>query len=113
VPESYKAGDSLKLSVTVKNTGSIRGDEVVQVYVKHLDNKVKAPLRSLAAFQRITTEPGQSKQISLWIAPDAFATYGENGAKNIVPGQFEIAVGGGQPDVRPELPSMKAKVTVE
>lgn len=96
VQESYKAGDSLKVSVTVKNTGSVRGDEVVQVYVKHLDTKVKAPLRSLAAFQRVTIEPGESKQISLTLSPDAFSSYDENGVKTVVPGQFEITVGGGQ-----------------
>ena len=111
--ESYKAGDSVKLSVTVKNTGSVRGDEVVQVYAKHLDKKVKAPLRSLAAFQRVTIEPGQSKQISLTLSPDAFSTYDENGVKTFHSGQFEIAVGGGQPDVKPEMPLLKAKVKVE
>jgi beta-glucosidase len=112
VQKMIKTGDSLKLSVRVKNSGSVRGDEVVQVYIKHLDSKSKAPVRSLAAFQRVTIEPGESKQISLSVFPDAFSTYDENGNKTILPGQFEISVGGGQPDVRPELPSLKAKVTL-
>ena len=110
VQKTITTGDSLKLSVTVKNSGSVRGDEVVQAYVRHLDPKSKAPVRSLAAFQRVTIESGGSKQISLTLFPDAFSTYDEDGTKTILPGQFEISVGGGQPDVRPGLPSLKAKV---
>ena len=115
IQNSYKTGDSVKLSVTIKNTGALRGDEVVQVYVKNVNPKAKGPLRSLAAFQRVTIEPGKSKKVSLTLFPDAFATYDQNGAKKIVPAQFEIAVGGGQPEVRMSgvtLPSLKAKVSL-
>ena len=98
IQDSFKSGDSVKLSVTVKNTGTLRGDEVVQAYVKNANSKGKGPLRSLAAFQRVTIEPGQSKKVSLTLFPDAFATYDENGVKKILPGNFEIAVGGGQPE---------------
>ncbi len=115
IQNSYKTGDSVKLSVAIKNTGALRGDEVVQVYVKNVNPKAKGPLRSLAAFQRVTIDPGQSKKVSLTLFPDTFATYDENGAKKILPAQFEIAVGGGQPDVRMSgvtLPSLKATISL-
>ena len=115
IQNSYKTGDSVKLSVTIKNTGALRGDEVVQVYVKNVNPKAKGPLRSLAAFQRVTIDPGQSKKVSLTLFPDTFATYDENGAKKILPAQFQIAVGGGQPDVRMSgvtLPSLKATISL-
>ena len=59
----------------------MRGDEVVQAYVSHLKAPVKVPVRSLAQFQRITLEPGESKQVELTIASDAFAIFNEKGEK--------------------------------
>ena len=112
---SAKAGEPLKVSVTVKNTGAMCGDEVVQVYLTHLNAPVKVPVRSLAQFQRITLEPGESKQVELTIGPDAFAIFNENGEKTVVPGEFEIAVGGGQP-VKvggKEIPGVKAKINLK
>jgi len=114
--EHYKAGDVVKLSITVKNTGAMRGDEVVQAYVSHLNAPVKVPIRSLAQFQRVTLEPGESKQVDLEISPDAFSIFDEKGEKIISPGQFEIAVGGGQPGVKVGnfvAPGLKSKVTLQ
>jgi beta-glucosidase len=113
VEHSYKVGDSVQVSVTVKNSGELRGDEVVQAYVSCLDAKLKVPRRSLAAFQRVTLEPGQSRQIDFTLPADAFAIYNEKGEKVFLPGQFELAVGGGQPGTMvagTAIPSLKAKV---
>jgi beta-glucosidase len=84
--------DSVKVKVTVKNTGSLRGDEVVQAYVKQIKPKGKVPLRSLAAFQRVTLEPGESKQVTLGLAPEAFSVFDESGNRTIRRDQFEILV---------------------
>jgi beta-glucosidase len=112
---SYKTGESVKLSVTVKNTGEKRGDEVVQAYITHLNAPVKVPVRSLAQFQRVTLEPGESKQLDFTIASDAFAIFNDKGEKTVVPGEFEIVVGGGQP-VKvggKETPGVKAKISLK
>lgn len=113
VQQPVRTGDSVKLSVTVQNTGTLPGDEVVQAYVKRLNPGGRTPLRSLAAFQRVSIAPGQSRKVSLTLSPDAFATYDQNGAKQIPPGEFQIAVGGGQPDVRPESPVLKANLSLQ
>lgn len=116
ISDRYKAGDPVKVGITVKNTGSRRGDEVVQVYVKHLTSKGKVPVRSLAGFHRVTLDPGESKQVELIIAPDAFSLYDDRGKKTIYPGQFEIAVGGGQPGIKvagAEVSSSKAVITMQ
>jgi beta-glucosidase len=116
VEETYKAGDPVKLSVTVKNTGAVPGDEVVQAYVTHMKAPIKMPIRSLAQFQRITLAPGESKQVDLTITSDAFSIVNMKGERSVVPGEFEIAVGGGQPDVKvgtTVVPGLKTKITLQ
>ena len=100
IEKTHKAGDEVKLSVTVTNTSSRTGDEVVQAYVSHVNPKLRVPVRSLVQFQRITLNAGESKIVELVLAPDAFATYSAQGEKSFAAGQFEIAVGGGQPGVK-------------
>lgn len=95
-----KAGDSIRLSVNVKNSGSVGGDEVVQVYVSHLNSKVKVPLRSLAEFKRVHLAPSESKNIEFVLSPNAFSQVNDKGERMNAPGQFEISVGGGQPGTR-------------
>lgn len=112
----YKVGDTVKLSVTVKNTGPIRGDEVVQAYVSHLSAGVKVPVRSLVEFQRVSLEPGEAKQIDFEIASNAFSVFNEEGERTIVQGQFEIAVGGGQPGIKvgkTETPGLRTKISLQ
>jgi beta-glucosidase len=100
IENQHKAGDSVRLSVDVKNTGTVGGDEVVQVYISCLSAPVKVPLRSLAEFKRIHLAPNESKKVVLVISPNAFSLVNENGERINQPGQFEISVGGGQPDVK-------------
>jgi beta-glucosidase len=51
------------VSIDVKNTGPLPGDEVVQLYVKHLDSKVERPIQELKGFKRVTIQPGQTKTV--------------------------------------------------
>jgi beta-glucosidase len=77
-----------------------------------LNATVKVPVRSLAQFQRVTLEPGESKEVKLTIAPDAFSIFNEKGEKAVLPGQFEVFVGGGQPLTvgKVATPGVKTKI---
>ncbi len=97
IEENHKAGAEVKASVTVKNTGQIQGDEVVQVYLSRKNALAKVPIRSLVEFKRINLAPGESRKVDFIIPADAFSMFNENGEKVFAPGQFEITVGGGQP----------------
>lgn len=57
--------DSIVVSVDIKNTGKIDGDEVVQLYVKHLNSKIQRPIKELKAFQRIFLKAGETKKVKL------------------------------------------------
>ena len=97
VAEKMKAGESLKLSVTVKNTGKMAADEVVQVYVSDKEASVEVPIRRLAGFDRISLNPGESKVVEFEVAPEAFSLVTDDVKRKVEAGDFVISVGGGQP----------------
>jgi beta-glucosidase len=109
-----KIGESMPLSVTVKNTGKMAGDEVVQVYLSSKNGVPGTPLRTLAGYKRIHMQPGESKTVNIMVRPDAFATFTAAGKREILPGNFEISVGGGQPGMRIKISSgiLQTSVTI-
>lgn len=63
--ESLSAGKSMMVKVQVKNTGHRDGDEVVQMYVKHIGSKVARPALELEGFERISVPAGQIRTVNL------------------------------------------------
>ncbi len=90
-------GAALPVKVKVKNTGALDGDEVVQIYLSHLDPKVRVPIRSLVAFDRVHLQAGEERELNLEVAADAFSYVDADGKRILEPGNFELSVGGGQP----------------
>jgi len=62
--KTLAASDSLGVAVDVKNDGKVRGDEVVQLYVRHEGSRVPRPRLDLRGYRRITLDPGQSRRVS-------------------------------------------------
>jgi beta-glucosidase len=73
---------------------------VIQVYISHLNSKVKVPLRSLAEFKRVHLAPNESRNIEFVLSPNAFSLVNDKGERINEPGQFEIYIGGGQPGTK-------------
>ena len=113
--DKINQGDSLKVIVNVKNTGKIAGDEVVELYLSNLGTAVPAPLHALKAFKRISILPGETKAVVLSVPPEAFSIIDNNNKRVILPGKFQVFVGGRQPDhkaVKAEPGILKTVVTV-
>ena len=91
------AGDSLHVTVRVKNTGPVSGNEVAELYVSARDAKVPVPIRALRGFNRITLQPGEEKMLHFAVAPDAFTVIDDKMQRVHLPGKYDISVGGGQP----------------
>lgn len=89
-------------TVTVKNTGKMEGDEVVQVYASHENAIWPEPVRKLVAFQRVHLKRGQSKKLSLLIRPEGLAQSDGKGQLSILPGTYVFNIGGGQPGLEPD-----------
>jgi beta-glucosidase len=92
-------GDTLKVTVNVKNTGKLAGDEVVQLYLSNSGSLYPTPIRDLKAFKRVHLLPGESKTISFLIPPDAFSVINDKSEKVVLPGEYIFSVGGKQPQL--------------
>ena len=90
-------GESIDVSVSVKNTGERAGDEVVQLYVKHLDSKVARPLKELKGFTRIHLAPQEEKVVKLSV-PVSRLAYWNTDHWTVEKDQIEITVGGSSTD---------------
>lgn len=86
-----------KVEVTVTNTGKVKSDEVVQVYISDLKASVAVPNFKLISTKRINLEPGASKKIVFQLTPKDFEMVNYDGAKSIEAGEFKIYIGGSSP----------------
>ena len=89
--------DDLVVSVMVTNSGKVKSDEVVQLYVSDLVASVDVPNFQLANMKRITLEPGESTEVSFQLTPKAFEMVKNDGSRTIESGDFKIFVGGSSP----------------
>ena len=90
------AGDPLDASVTVTNTGTIAGDEVVQLYLRFPDVP-GAPIRALRAFQRVHLEPGAKEKVDFHLSPRDLSMVTLDGDVIIAQGKYTMSIGGAQP----------------
>lgn len=98
VSSEIKAGDKIKVSVDVTNTGKKDGDEVVQLYVSLPDSKLRKPVRELQGFSRINLKAGETKTVDFELKPEQFSARDINNTETVEPGKVQLSVGGKQPD---------------
>jgi beta-glucosidase len=91
---SIRAGDSLGVTVTVRNTGSRDGTEVVQLYMRHDAATVTRPVRELRGFQRVSLRAGESRTIRFTLHPTAFGMYDLDMRNVVEPGAYTLWAGG-------------------
>ncbi len=91
------AGDPLDTTVTVTNTGTVSGDEVVELYLKFPDVP-GAPIRALRGFQRIRLDAGASQKVHFELKGRDLGMVTEDGHPIVAGGDYTLSVGGGQPE---------------
>ena len=91
------AGDPVNAEVTVTNTGSRAGDEVVELYLTFPD-VAGAPIRALRGFKRVHLEAGASEKVEFELKNRDLSMVTEAGDPIIAEGPYTITIGGGQPD---------------
>jgi beta-glucosidase len=84
---------SLTASVTVTNTGSRVGDEVVQLYIHDPVASISQPVRRLRGFERVTLSPGESRTVTFTLDKSDFGFYDNRGEFVVEPGQIDVYVG--------------------
>jgi beta-glucosidase len=100
-PSASDRTHPLNVQLTVRNTGSREGAEVVQLYVGPPATRVPRPPQELKSFERVTLKAGESKRINLTVSPGALGWYDVNAKKWVVdPGKYTLLVGSSSRDIR-------------
>jgi beta-glucosidase len=94
------ATEQVAISVEVTNTGICAGDEVVQLYVHHLQASVTRPVKELRGFKRVSLAPGQTRTVTFRLAVQQLGFYNRDMAYVVEPGEVEVLVGSSSQDVR-------------
>ena len=97
VAESSPTSSPLKVTIDVKNTGKVDGEEVVQLYISNKTAKTEVPIAALKGFQRINLKKGEQKSVTFTLNPEDFCITNSDTKQLVEPGTFEIAVGGAVP----------------
>ncbi|MBN1304496.1 MAG: glycoside hydrolase family 3 C-terminal domain-containing protein [Anaerolineales bacterium] len=101
VPGKFKPGENPEVRLTLKNTGDVTGQEVVQLYVGDLAASLPRPPRELKGFTKVALDPGESRQVSFSLDERAFAFYDPVKKSWVAePGEFRIMVGSSSRDIR-------------
>lgn len=96
-----KSGNEITATLTLTNSGSKAGAEVVQLYVKDSKSSVKRPEKELKGFEKVFLGAGESKEITIRLSEDAFKYFDERTNQwKLEPGKFEILAGTSSADIR-------------
>ncbi len=95
-----RSGSPLALTATVSNTGAKAVEEVVQVYIRDEDSAHATPAPKLCGFARVSLQPGETKQVQIPVARDAFTVVNDEGERLVDGTHFTVSAGFGQPDAR-------------
>ena len=95
VPQTSASGDqTIRVEVTVKNTGDRAGKEVVQLYLSKRFASVTPPLKRLKRFAKVSLQPGESRRLSFELMPYDLSFIGMENKRVVEPGVFDVMVGG-------------------
>ena len=91
-----QAGEPLTAMVSVTNSSAVAGDEVVEAYVK--TPEANGPVHSLAGFERVHLQAGETREVTLHFDPRALSSVDEKGERSVMPGKYELTLASAQPE---------------
>ncbi len=95
-------GGTVDLSLTIRNTGAVAGDEVVQLYTCDEYACVPRPVKELKGFTRLSLQPGETRHITFHLPVDLLAFYDEEFKLVVEPGTIKVMLGSSSVDIRCE-----------
>lgn len=99
-PTKATAGETVSVSLQIKNTGEVAGDEVLQLYTHQVTASSPRPLRELRGFQRVTLQPGESRKVTFRLPVNQLAFHDRKLQLHLEPGEVEALVGASSADIR-------------
>jgi beta-glucosidase len=98
--DSVATNGSTTLHCKIKNTGSVAGDEVVQLYITDVLASVARPVMELKNFQRIHLAPGEHQEVTFRITPSILSMLDKDMQRVVEPGDFRLMIGSSSRDIR-------------
>ena len=99
IPHQINLNEDIPITVEVRNSGDMDGEEVVQVYLSHTNQNPNKPKHSLVGFERIRLSQGETKKIRFIITPKQYASISSDGKSVIQKGNITVYIGGKQPNL--------------
>ena len=100
-PKMMPPGGKVVVTVEVRNTGKVAGDEVVQLYAHPKKSSVKQPPKRLCGFERVSLQPGEQKKVSMILAGDQLGYYDVKTHEfAFEPAEWQLLVGSSSRDIR-------------
>jgi beta-glucosidase len=96
-------GDTIAVSVDIKNSGKYDGDEVVQLYLQQKEASVKMPDKQLKAFKRISLKTGETKTVRFDLCKKDLSYWNDKNEFVLEPGEFNVQLGASSDDIRQEI----------
>jgi beta-glucosidase len=96
------AGEDITFRVQVKNIGNWESNETVQLYLKDVEASVAVPKWQLRGIQTVFLKPGEQAEVEFTLTSDQMTLIDNDGNRVLEPGQFQVFIGGSQPDARSE-----------
>ena len=99
-PSDIGPGGEIEVSLNIKNTGTLKGDEVVQLYLNDMLSSVTTPVKELKGFSRVSLEPGETKPVNFRLLPEDLALLNADMRYEVEPGTFQVMVGSSSYDIK-------------
>ena len=98
--DNLRGNQKLTATVSVKNTGSLDGSEIVQLYVRDVVGSTSRPVKELKGFEKVFLKKGESRTVTFEISPDDLKFYNFDLKYDWEAGDFDIMIGGNSRDVQ-------------
>ena len=103
--KTMSADDTITFTVSVKNTGTREGQEVVQLYISDKKSSLPRPVKELKGFDKVKLAPGEEKTVSFTIAKDALSFFDDTKHEWVAePGKFEAVIAASAADIKGVVP---------
>nr|WP_294926385.1 glycoside hydrolase family 3 C-terminal domain-containing protein [uncultured Flavobacterium sp.] len=102
--KQMSADDQITFSVKVKNTGSLEGSEIVQLYISDLKSSLPRPIKELKGFEKISLKAGEEKTVTFKVDKTALSFFDDKKHDWVAePGAFEAIIGASSTDIKSKV----------